>query len=40
LLTDQAAYSAVTAPQAITRVARTGLEQFSLDIVLNVGASG
>lgn len=40
LLTDEAAYSKVSAPQAISRVGNSGLEQFSLDINLTGGASG
>lgn len=40
VLTDQAAYREVTAPQAIVKVAGTGLEQFSLNIALREGDSG
>ena len=40
LLTEEPAFSQVSAPQAIIRVGNTGLEQFSLDIKLNSGASG
>ena len=40
LLTDEAAYREVTAPQAIVKVAGTGLEQFSLNIALRKRGSG
>lgn len=39
-LTDQPFYAEVTAPQAIVKVGNTGLEQFSLNILLAVGVSG
>ena len=40
LLTDEPGYSQVSAPQAITKVGNSGLEQFSLDIKLAEGVSG
>lgn len=40
LLTDEPAYSQVSAPQAISRVGNSGLEQFYLDIKLAGGDSG
>ena len=36
-LTEEAAFKQVTAPQAISRVGNTGLEQFFLDIQLRAG---
>jgi len=39
-LTDEPGYSDVSAPQAITKVGNTGLEQFSLNITLRDGVSG
>ena len=39
-LTNEAAYTEVTAPQAIVKVGNAGLEQFSLNINLDSGASG
>lgn len=39
-LTSEPAYTEVSAPQAIVKVGNSGLEQFSLNIVLREGASG
>ena len=39
-LTDEDAYAEVRAPQAIVKVGNSGLEQFSLNIILHSGASG